>query len=272
MYRVYTVKIKDALEKRSGTDGYQPKFLVDNGDSFLKVQCKLSGTYVNDWRVEDIASRICKNLDIYAVHQNPCRVNLDNAPNMLHGVYSNNFEKRGVQYISFEKLLLNNGIESISRKLEYINLSNLDKIRYIANIVNKCTKGEISVNQYMIYLVQCAFVDTLVCNVDRHFRNFGIAFNNQIGKFEIAPLFDFGMGLFENDPWFAKKSNYEECLRYCYIEPYSEDPYILIQDIKPIISKLGIIKSKEQFIIDKKLFPSIKAYEYYKDILKRVGV
>lgn len=37
MYKTYCLNIRNAMEKRTGTDGYQPKFFVDNGENFLKV-------------------------------------------------------------------------------------------------------------------------------------------------------------------------------------------------------------------------------------------
>lgn len=272
MYRKYSIDIKNAIEKRSGTDGFQPKFHVDKGENFLKVQCKLSNEYVNDWRVEDIASRLCENLGFYAVKQHPCYVELNITPCKLYGVVSENFEKKGLQYISFEKLL-NMHNDSLQSNSEFNSLDNISKMIWISKKASLYTNNEITFNQYLEYMKKIAIIDILVCNVDRHPRNFGCVFNIITHKYEIAPIFDCGMGLFEHDIWLKNYNSFEECLNYCYIEPYSEDPFKLLDDLDKVFNICKELrKYKSALYINKNIFPSEKGYNYYKEVLKRIGV
>lgn len=272
MYKTYCLDIRNAMEKRTGTDGYQPKFFVDNGENFLKVQCKLSNMFVNDWRVEDIASRICEQLGFYAVKQVPCYVKLNTVPQRLYGVLSKNFEKDGLQFFSFEKLL-NLNSESLRENYEYNILSAVDKMKWMSKKVKEITQNQVSYDAFLKYLIQLSIVDILVCNVDRHPRNFGCCFNMKKGRFEVAPMFDFGMGLFENDVWFRNFKTFEECLNYCYIEPYSEDPLNLLIELNKHFNIYDYFKSKNvRLQINKDLFPSKKSYDYFKVVTQRMGV
>ena len=74
-------------------------------------------------------------------------------------------------------------------------------------------------------------MDLLVLNQDRHFKNFGVFYNNIKKQFEPALLFDFGMGLFENDNQFDDMNTLEECMRYSYIDPFGEDPFKLAEEL-----------------------------------------
>lgn len=272
MYKLYDLKVKNAIKRRSGTDGFQPKFWVDNKKYFLKVQCKLAGIYMNDWRVEDIASRICEIFNFYAVKQEPVKVRLDKGPNVdLYGVRSLNFENEGIQYKSFE-YLLNNQEETLNQNLEFNNLSNIDKMYWIAKKINLLTNGQITEKQYLNYLIKLAIVDIFVCNVDRHPRNFGIGFNSNINKCVIPPIFDCGMGLFENDPWFHSITDWKVCVDRCYIDPYGEDPFVLLEELNKAFNvreKLKVYKDKLE--IDSRLFPSKKAYQYFREVKRLVA-
>ncbi len=203
MYKTYKIDLKDIHLKRIGTDGYQPKFIVDNGDTFLKVQCKLNGTYMNDWRVEEIASKIGTFLGFNIVQQTPCNVQLINNKTItkLYGVYSKNFEKQGKRFKSLEGLFEDHSL-SLSKSSEFISLNDTEKMMWISNIVSKIS--HISYNKYLDYLIKVAIIDIFVCNVDRHTRNLGYIYDSTIGKEIIAPIFDCGMGLFESDTYFRQ--------------------------------------------------------------------
>lgn len=108
-----------------------------------------------------------------------------------------------------------------SRDTDFIKLDNIQKLYWLADRGEKYSLNEISKKRYLRYLIELAIVDILVCNVDRHFRNFGFCYNIKNKKYEVPPIFDCGMGLFESDLTFRQMDKFEDCLRYCYIEPYT---------------------------------------------------
>ena len=65
----YTIDIKDQRAIRTSTDGFQPKFIVDSGETFLKLQCYLSGRYLLDPYVEVIASELAMRAGVPCVQQ-----------------------------------------------------------------------------------------------------------------------------------------------------------------------------------------------------------
>lgn len=261
------------IELRSCVDGYQPKFIVDNGEKFVKLQCQIGRTLRDDWRVEDIASRICVQLGINCVKQVPCKVRLKLKNGKVLerlGVVSNNFEKLGYQFISYNRLLEINDINPNSK--EYVNLNTIDKIKYQVQIISKiCEIGEKLLLKYMFDL---ATIDMLVLNQDRYFRNFGVFWNVQSGNYEIAPIFDNGMGLFENDTMFDNMNNLENCLRYSYIAPYGEDPFELLDMLKKKQAYRNYLKALniKRLKIGKNLFVHPASYEYFCKMRKEMEV
>lgn len=264
-YKVYTVKENNAISIRTSTDGYQPKFLVENGKYFVKVQCELAGTLRDDWRVEDIASRICTQSGIYSVHQKPCRVKIitktGRVKNRL-GVVSDNFERYGTNFVSFNRLL--NMCKYMFNMQEYNKSSNRDKLGMLIKASRQATG--IPIQTIARYFYDMVTVDMLVLNQDRHFKNFGAFYNMRTGRMEVARLFDFGMGLFENDTIFDDTPSLKDCMRYSYISPFSEDPFVLLQDLLGIESYKRYLNSLNigSLNLSSSMFPSKVAYEYYK--------
>lgn len=272
-YKTYFVNEKESLSMRGGTDGYQPKFIIGKENKFIKVQCILNNTLRDDWRVEDIASRICQQLNIYHVKQTPCKVILKNknkADKMRLGVVSDNFEKSGLKFISFETLLNMQGITSNCS--EFIRTNALGKINFIVQNIGNITN--IDKKHILNYVFDMVTVDMLVLNQDRHVRNFGVFKNNNTGKYQIAMLFDFGMGLFENDTVFDNAKSLEECMRYSYIAPYGDDPFELLDLLKTNRAYLMYLKSKNirDLHINKSIFIQNFSYEYYSKIKKQMEV
>lgn len=257
-YKIYNVNMKDALSVRSGTDGFQPKFLVDNGTNFLKVQCVIGRTLRDDWRVEDIASRICSDLRIYSVQQTPCRVIVTEGKVQRErmGVVSKNFSLDGSDFVSFATLA------SKSNKF----LTQNDAVHRLAWMIDVMESVTGFSRQFIMqYFFNMTIADLLVANQDRHERNFGAFFNNTRNCYYIAPLFDFGMGLFENDTVYDNITNLEDCMRYCCIEPYGEDPFELLDMFCEVKSFKNYFKSLDlrAITLNKRLFVHCCAYEYF---------
>lgn len=264
MYKTFVVNEKDSLVMRTGTDGFQPKFTVN--DYFLKTQCQMLNVLRDDWAVEYIASLICKHFMIYAVEQKPCHIIIQNRnkPDKVRmGVVSRNFELDNLHFISAERLFNTNN-QSISTK-EYRSFDAVNKIFYLANYIS--IYSNIPYYQVMEYLFSMVFVDLLVLNQDRHIHNFGVCWDNIKNCYTISPLFDFGMGLFENSNDFDDCNSLDDCLRYSYLEPFGEDPFDLanmLLNYQPFNKYLSLKKKYGKLSINKNIFPNDLAYEYYK--------
>lgn len=147
---------------------------------------------MDDWKVEIIAASICRHLGIYHIPQRVCRINLYGRSYM--GVESDNLMSHGLKTISFESILENVG-ES-SNDDWYIKANSTDKIYRMADKVSNASgilyRNGISKPELVTYMVNCAFVDILVYNNDRHTRNYNII-QDRNGYVGIAPIHDCGM-------------------------------------------------------------------------------
>lgn len=265
----FRVDKKDRICTLSGTGGYQGKYSC--GDKFVKVQARIGGYYVDDWMVEIAASKLGKQLGINIVEQKPCLVFEGKTQISRFGVASDNFESPDVHFISLKRIC---GDEWPDTRYNRLNI--YDKMRYIATAVESATG--IQASRYMTYLLDTAIIDILVCNVDRHFRNLGLMYNNKENKYYIPAIFDCGMGLFVQEPELIEMTHGDlsDMIDRCYIEPYSESPIDLADYITkhPVCSVyLNILKSrlgKRGLVALKNWFPSIQSYEYFRFIRKKL--
>ena len=264
MYDIYTVNYANALSARTGTDGFQPKFLYDNDTKFIKSQCELNGYLRDDWMVEYIASQICLFYNINSVVQTPCRLNIVRNNKIFErmGVISDNFELEGLQFISCFRLFELNDT-SVNTKY-YRSLSSIDKIYFLIEKLSLYA----NLNYYDVanYIFGMFFVDLLVLNQDRHFHNFGVMWDTNINAYVVPKLFDFGMGLFENSNDYDDCYSLDDALYYANIEPLSEEPVVLANLLLQNNDFLNYLDNKRSYgelILDRSLFPSYLAYEYF---------
>lgn len=218
----FTFNKRDLLVTRTGSEGFQPKFFSNDRKYFVKCQASISGLLMEDWLVEIIASRFATQLGIPYVYQMECDVDLDGQS--YKGVYSNNFELKNKSFKSFESLL---NEKYLSANEDYfIRLDAMSKLEWCADKLSEL--GNINRQLTLKYMLDLAIVDCLVGNGDRHTRNFGLFYDNDKGYYQIAQIFDSGMGLFENTYYRDKYSSYEEAMRDCYVAPYGEDPFEML--------------------------------------------
>lgn len=234
---------KDLLNIRTDTDGYQMKSISRDRMFFVKSQAIMAGMLMDDWKVELIASDICRQLDIPCVVQKECVFLY--AGRQFRGVYSDNFELDGLCFISFERLISCKGLST--RDDEFIRMNSIDKLKWCAKMLSDI--GKISYDKTLKYMIDLALVDCLVGNVDRHTRNFGLFYNDNTGKYEIPLIFDNGMGLFEHDYYRDRYNSFEEAMRNVYISPYGEDPFEMYELLD------------SEFILHK-LYPGLAGLEY----------
>ena len=213
---------KDLMLYRSDTDGFQMKAITHDRRHFVKSQAVISGVKLRDWAVEIIATDICCQLGIPCIEQTHCRFAY--GKQMFDAVYSQNFELDGYTFISFESIL--ERMHLSSKDDEFIRLSAMDKLIWCAEKLAET--GDIPFDEAERYMINLAVLDCLVGNVDRHTRNFGLFFNSISGKWQIPPVFDSGMGLFEHDSYRDSYKTFNEAMNSVYVSPYGEDPFEML--------------------------------------------
>lgn len=259
-YKTYRVH---SVFNRTGSDGYQPKFISNDGKKFIKVQCKLGGQLMNDWKVEVIASKLCSHFDFYNIEQKPCHVIVDGRQYM--GVESNNLGYIGMSTLSFESIL--ESVGESSNNSWYIKSGTIDKIYSMAKKISSICK--ISEKSLIEYMVQCAIIDILVYNTDRHTRNYNALKHNE-GAIRVAPIHDCGLGLFESDQYFLNYKTWEECNRQCYISPFGEEAFDMLNILDIHFHIRNYLRKFSRPVINKNSFPNEKSIIYFKEICKEV--
>lgn len=219
---VYNATDLKQLTYRSSTEGYQPKYFTRDRKTFIKAQASISGVFMNDWKVELLASDICEHWKIPHVKQIPCKIITKSGE--LHAVKSRSFEQDGKTFQSFRSLLDYNYFSMEDDN--FIKLDAVDKLKWCADKLSRlCNLEYIACETYMLDL---AMLDIIVGNIDRHSKNYGVFFDTIHSCYEIALIFDNGMGLFENDYYRDNYKTYEDALHNVYIAPYGEDPFELV--------------------------------------------
>ncbi len=258
---VFTFSRKDRVIHRTDTDGYQMKALTHDRRLFIKSQAVISGVALRDWAVEVIATDICRQLSIPCIEQKPCQFVYEGRS--YDGVYSRNFELDGYTFISFERLIERHGLTS--RDDDFISLGALDKLKWCAMQLSEA--GALPYDETLKYMTGLAVLDCMVGNIDRHTRNFGLFFNTGSGAYEIPPVFDNGMGLFENDPYRDRYESFDEAMRNVYVSPYGEDPFDMLRMLDEEFDLKAMYPG-----IDKVVYPDILhtpyALEYERRILE----
>lgn len=252
----------EQLMYRSSTDGYQPKFFTKDRKMFIKAQANLSGVLMEDWKVEILASTICEQWQIPHVKQAPCKVVTKSGE--LNAVESRNFEQDGKTFQSFRSLLDYHYLSM--RDDNFIKLNAAEKLKWCADkLSNLCGLEHKACETYMLDL---ALLDIIVGNVDRHSKNYGVFFDTIHSRYEIALIFDNGMGLFENDYYRDNYKTYEDAMHNVYVSPYGEDPFDLIEILSNDfdLSKYNVASLK----IDESYVPSEYAKRYLYEIREKI--
>lgn len=262
--RTFNVNELDALAIRSGTDGFQPKYLSKDRKYFIKEAAVLGRVTMRDWMVEIIASKLCEQLGIYHVEQRHCLVKKPN--DTSDAVMSPNFTLDNKMFISFESFL-NRNFHISTDDSAFIMLSSYDKLLFCAEHISKNTG--ISKQQAFKYMLDLAIIDILVGNNDRHVKNFGVFWDTSYNKYCIARIFDCGMGLFENDPYRDQYQSLQDRYRTMYVAPYGEDPFDMIKILKSRINLNNLYNFKNIDASSFK-FPNSDAKLYFSMVLKEL--
>lgn len=268
MYKTFKMSDLNLCRRRTGTQGYQPKYLTKDGQYFIKEQAVISGQLREDWIVELFACKVAKVLGIgdKLVQQLPCII--DYGDYKRYGVYSNNFEKDGYRFISLTSLLYirRDTIEAYN----FGYLSAPDKVKCLQTVLSN--HSNIPLRDCREYIMNLAVLDILTGNSDRHMKNLG-CFMTRAGFFIPALIFDNGLGLgeFVSDKRYCKAlADFE---RESYVSPYGEDPIVLLQQLHQTFGVGNLLKKKLpelRKLQNAKMPNNIFARQYYKKVLDTI--
>lgn len=254
--RVFNSDDMISLQLDSTSKGNQRKWFYPPERLYVKQQFYYAGQYWKDYLVEIIAYEIAQQINLHGVEivpQYECVIK--DGTLSTHGVYSPDFALNGERFISFNGIL-------VGLNLDFPVRGGVDdKWDFTLNLF-----AELGLD-YTNYLIVMSLLDYLVGNEDRHFNNFGCL--QTYSGFKQAPLFDFGLGLFEHDPRYEHES-FRDCLQSMQSQPFSKDN-------QKVIDYLSSRYDLKQFLPDKIdltgiQVPSLKAGSYLRNRCMHLGI
>ena len=198
------------LSSMSTSKGNQRKWYEPEKKLYIKEQFWYQGKYWRDDLVECIAAGIAEQMNtgsVVVIKQKPCMI-CENGI-YRHGVYSADFTSGDKRFVSLYRLLAIN-------RMEYEMTNSVEANWYfVRNFLNRFLETDITE-----YLLVMSLLDYLLGNEDRHLNNLGLLESNHL--FIQAPLFDFGLGLFEHDRRYEGES-FRKCLQLMQCKPFASD-------------------------------------------------
>lgn len=235
------------LDTSSSSKGNQSKYYNKTNNTYIKEQFYFQGKYWKDYMVENISGVIGRNIHstVRIIEQEICYLS-----NGLYGCVSSDFavDKR---WIPFAK-------DSRYRQIS----KNIGKSFKVFEMLKDIYKEyDVIIDEYLIVMI---IIDFLLANEDRHFNNFGVLEDKKTGKIEIAPLFDFGIGLFEHDKKYLGKTLHES-ISLIDGKPFNNDlrkPVEMLFNIGLKDKVYSIFKDIK--VPDRILFPTDLSFEYFR--------
>lgn len=224
------------------TTGYHIKGISLDRKRFIKCQAILQGTVMDDWAVELIAMDLCRQLSIPYMEQHKCQIVFDNK--VYWGICSENMQADGCEFIPLTRLIQNIGYTE--EGFEYFNAIN--KIKWCADKLSLA--GSIEYSKTLKYMIDMVLIDCLVGNSDRKLDNIGLIYNMNKGEYEIAPVFNCGLGLFEHDEYRDTYLSYESAILTVSILPYDETPFDLLSILNEEFDLTGVYPALKNIIYD----------------------
>lgn len=198
----------------SSSKGNQRKWYNDSKNTYIKEQFFYQGKYWDDWKVEMLSCELTRNLDVGVSVLKQEAVKLASG---TYAVESYDFCKDGYTFVTYYRILKKAGLEFE----EYV--FPMDRFNSIVDTVqDKCN---LDISNYLV--VMCV-LDYILLNEDRHLNNIGVLEKN--GKYTLAPLFDFGLGLFEHDRRYENKT-YDAAVNRIAGKPFCEDMFSILNSI-----------------------------------------
>lgn len=219
--KLFNSKELISLQLDSTSKGNQPKWYDKTNDLYIKGQFYYQNKYWRDDLVEKIASTLGEQLpltdkNVTVLRQDLCEI--QRSDDLIKGVYSKNFCENAERYISVARIMQ-------LQKVEFPFTQDIEAKWFFAlDIMNRLVKEDCT-----DYLITMSILDYLVGNEDRHLNNFGLLTDNDY--YRLAPLFDFGLGLFEHDKKYLNEP-FRDRLGLMECKPFSADNKETIDFIK----------------------------------------
>ena len=251
--KVFDTKDLVSLQLGSTSKGNQEKWVEPNSGLWIKEQFYYQGKFWKDYLVEALASTIAEQMDLFGVpvlKQSICEIRSGSKQTI--GVYSQDFCK-DANYISFNRILEN------SRGEVDFQMSAEERWNYLISVIMSYFDVD-----YTEYLTVMTLIDIIVGNEDRHLSNFGIMENGKL-----APIFDFGLGLFEHDRCYEGVP-FNRCLGMMHFKPLSPDVQVATDFIKDRV-KVERYFPKGLDLTEVEL-PSAKAGSYLRNRFSALGI
>ncbi|MBO6299050.1 MAG: hypothetical protein J6N53_09395 [Lachnospiraceae bacterium] len=250
MERVVLGKLQK-LDLASSSKGEQEKYYDPVNHKYIKLPFYYEGRYWKDYMVEHLSGRIFGRdytLGVPIVDQEIVMTDKN-----LHAVRSDDFCKDGELWISFARIY--------DRFRVYVEdcRSGEERLWQMINTM----RDECGVD-IMPYLCVMFTADFLLLNEDRHFNNLGL-FYKKDGSYGIAPLFDFGLGLFEHQKIYEGKTLEEIDPFHFRLKPLGvcgTDALAYLADMG-CREDIAYVVSGIRMDLEEALFPSRNAYNYY---------
>lgn len=251
-----------SMQTNSSSKGNQRKWLSPLTNEIIKEQFYYQERYWRDDLVEVIASTLAQQMNLYNVKvvvQKPCIVR--DGKKETFGVISTDFTNTCGKFVSINHLIKSiEGDMTDTKDIEtrwFLVLNGLQKVTGL-DLTN--------------YLIVTSILDYLVGNEDRHLNNLGVTIKDN--EFQVAPLFDFGLGLFEHDEQYLHRP-FRECLALMQCKPFATDNQNVIDFIREYYANT-IYDIKNYLPLEFDLtgvdVPSAKAGSYLRNRCSILGV
>lgn len=242
------------LDFASSSKGNQIKYYSESEKAYIKLQFFYEDQYWHDELVEVISSDLFHDkFDIPVLEQFPVLTNKG------WGTYSKDFANDS-SFISFATLC-NKEFGAI------LMTPQVDRFIEIRDRVSYATGLDMT-----NYLLVMALTDAIVLNEDRHLNNFGVLYKN--GQYSLAPLFDYGLGLFEHDACyntFKRNDNLEVALRKVKSKPFLSNHFKTLKKLCALGYGEKLQSYFERIDIPDDLYtPSSLSGMYMRSVLERI--
>lgn len=165
-----------------------------------------------DYKVEVIGTQLCQQLygdTVEYAQYHPCKILSGNHTYL--GCYSKSFLKDDESIVTFHRFAAAHDIQ----------LAEAPGIADVYLFLCKIMREADCLN-YDEYLAQVFLVDYLLGGTDRHLNNFALVYNSKTHVYKPAPLFDFGVGLFQGFLPSLDKP-FKEIIKLIRYKPYGVD-------------------------------------------------
>ena len=258
-FREFSSKDLLALTRGTSSKGNQKKYKTCDGQFYIKELFQYDGREWRDDLVEVSASRYAGMCTLPSglkvVSQGLCCV--DGRP----ASYSESFDRDGSVFVSY--------LRAVRRSFgeDHREPTGSPAMR-MYNVIGNCSS--VLGCDAAQYIVAMSLLDLIFVNEDRHLHNFG--FLREVdGSIQFAPLFDFGLGMFECG------AGYDTCKSHGKLPDVTLKPFdfraskllnFLVGNFGDLVSAmLPTTVELSQFT-----FPSALAEEYFCQMNERLGV